>query len=65
MTDSRSDPLAAEIRARLLATLHGAVIVPFGVGWRVVGPGTDVLLGEFDALKPGDFAAPELIRVAP
>lgn len=52
------NPLAAEIRARLLATMHGAVLVPFGEGWRVLGPGVDVLLGDLNALHLRDFESP-------
>jgi len=41
--------------ARRLAEQAGARILPFGHGWRVVGPTIDVVVADLATLNAGDF----------
>lgn len=54
MTEVEIERKRAE--ARRLAEQAGARIVPFGAGWRVVGPTIDVVLSDFAMLNAGDFS---------
>lgn len=42
-------------QARRLIEQRGLRIEPFGVGWRVYGPGVDLLTASFDWVGPLDL----------
>ena len=59
----RADPMTAEIRGRLLAQQRRCRVLPFGVGWRVVGQGVDLLLSDLESLRPADLEPVALVEV--
>jgi hypothetical protein len=52
---------ARERQARNLIERHGCRLIQHGRVWRVVGPGTDVLIADLAWLSVRDFA-PLLVR---
>lgn len=53
-TDRRSPDHTAD-QARRLIEQQGLRIDPFGVGWRVHGPGVDILTATFEWVGPLDI----------
>lgn len=57
-----TDCIATEIRARILAQQRGCRVQSFGVGWRVAGPGVDLLLADLVSLRPSDLEPVALVQ---
>ncbi|MCZ2098070.1 MAG: hypothetical protein LC121_17740 [Anaerolineae bacterium] len=51
----RLSPAQRAEQARRLIEQRGLRIEPFGVGWRVYGPGVDLLTASFDWVGPLDL----------
>lgn len=51
----RRNPVQRAEQARRLIEQRGLRIEPFGVGWRVYGPGVDLLTASFDWVGPLDL----------
>jgi len=51
----RRNPVQRAEQARRLIEQLGLRVEPFGVGWRVHGPGIDLLTASFDWVGPLDL----------